>query len=132
MRCTHGASLAEPRLLGKAWLREATRRVLIAPRRGAHFKKCLRNYLRRPEIKKNSWGGHTPRPPWLARLRAHQVHHSFKHPQTKRFVYGPGVAQRVSFTVCSIYKLLLRYYSYRSMCEKKNGSSSWFLRGDLG
>ena len=42
------------------------------------------------------------------------------------------VAQRVSFTVCSIYKLLLRYYSYRSMCEKKNGSSSWFLRGDLG
>ena len=42
------------------------------------------------------------------------------------------VAQRVSFTVCSIYKLLLRYYSYRSMCEKKNGRSSWFLRGDLG
>ena len=41
-------------------------------------------------------------------------------------------AQRVSFTVCSIYKLLLRYYSYRSVREKNNGRSSWFLRGDLG
>ena len=29
-------------------------------------------------------------------------------------------------------KLLLRYYSYRSVCEKKNGRSSLFLRGDLG
>ena len=70
MRCTHGASLAEPRLLGKAWLREATRRVLIAPRRGAHFQKCLRNYLRRPEIKKISWGGMPPDPPsWRAYAR---------------------------------------------------------------
>ena len=44
-------------------------------------------------------------------------------------------AQRVGFTVCSIYKLLLRYYSNCSiiiMCEKKNRRSSWFLRGDLG
>ena len=70
MRCTHGASLAEPRLLGKAWLREATRCVLIAPRRGAHFKKWLRNYLRRPEIKKNSWGVMSPDPPsWCAYAR---------------------------------------------------------------
>ena len=33
-------------------------------------------------------------------------------------------AQHVALTVCSIYKLLLRYYSNRSMCEKKNGRSS--------
>ena len=78
LRCTHGASLAEPRLLRKAWLREATRR-------GAHFKKCLRNYLRRPEIKKKSWGACTQTAPAGALTRAS----SFKHPQTKRFVYGP-------------------------------------------
>ena len=32
------------------------------------------------------------------------------------------VAQRVSFTVCSIYKLLLRYYSYRKRTEALAGS----------
>ena len=51
-------SLAEPRLLGKAWLREATRRVLIAPRHGAHFGK-LKKCLRRPEIR-NFLGGACP------------------------------------------------------------------------
>ena len=34
------------------------------------------------------------------------------------------VAQHIAFTVCSVYKLLLRYYSNCSMCEKKNGRSS--------
>ena len=47
-----------------------TRRVLIAPRHGAHFKKCLRNSLRRPEIKRFSWGCMPPHPPsWRADAR---------------------------------------------------------------
>ena len=50
--------------------KRGSRRVLIAPRRGAHFKKCLRTYLRRPEIKKNSWGGMPPDPTsWRAYAR---------------------------------------------------------------